>query len=56
MLSYNYVGQPFQVLVNGYTGKIAGRYPKSWIKITLLVVAILIVVAVVFALTQGHHR
>ena len=55
VLSYNYVGKPFQVLVNGYTGKIAGRYPKSWIKITLLVVAILIVVLIFLMLMQHHH-
>jgi hypothetical protein len=29
------------VLINGYTGAIAGRYPKSWVKIFFLVVAIL---------------
>ncbi len=56
VLSYNYVGKPFQVLVNGYTGKIAGRYPKSWIKITLLVIVILIVGILFLTLTQGHHR
>ena len=56
VLSYNYVGKPFQVLVNGYTGKIAGNYPKSWIKITLLIIAILIVVVLFFTLTQHHQR
>ena len=55
VLSYNYVGQPFQVLINGYTGSIAGRYPKSWVKITLLVLAILIVVALCFVLTRHQH-
>ena len=54
VLSYNYVGTPFQVLINGYTGKIAGRYPKSWIKITLLVLVILIIVAIVLVLRAQH--
>jgi hypothetical protein len=44
LLAYNYRGQVFQVVVNGYTGTIAGKYPKSWLKITLLVLAILAVV------------
>lgn len=44
LLAYDYHGKKFQVVVNGYTGAIAGQYPKSWIKITLLVLAILIVI------------
>ena len=47
LLSYNYGRRAFQVIVNGYTGKIAGRYPYSWIKIALLVlVAILAVIGI----------
>lgn len=41
LVSYTYGAQNFQVLVNGYTGEIAGRYPKSWIKIFFLVLGIL---------------
>jgi len=44
LLTYNYGARAFQVLVNGYTGKIAGRYPKSVWKIILLVVLVLIAV------------
>src|ERR1051326_7057068 len=47
LLSYNYGARNFQVVLNGYTGTIAGRYPKSWIKITLAVVAVLAAVALV---------
>ena len=57
LLSYNYMGSPYQMVVNGYTGTIAGRYPKSWVKISLLVLAILIIVVIILALTssgQGH--
>ena len=44
LLSYSYGARKFQVVVNGYTGEIAGDYPKSWIKITLaIVVAILVI-------------
>jgi DNA-directed RNA polymerase subunit RPC12/RpoP len=55
VLSYNYLGTVYQMLINGYTGKIAGRYPKSWIKITLLVLAIAIVVIIIYSLAQGQR-
>ncbi len=41
LLTYQHHGTTYNVLINGYTGDIAGRYPKSWIKILLLVLAIL---------------
>jgi len=41
LLTYNYGARNFQVAINGYTGTIAGKYPKSWIKITLAVMAVL---------------
>lgn len=47
MLAYNYGRQTHQVIVNGYTGAIAGKYPKSWIKISLLIFAILAVIATI---------
>jgi hypothetical protein len=37
LLSYNYGRRAYKLLVNGYTGKMAGRYPKSWWKIGGLV-------------------
>jgi hypothetical protein len=37
LLSYRYGARAFQVIVNGYTGRIAGRYPYSLWKIVLLV-------------------
>jgi hypothetical protein len=47
LLSYNYGAKVFQVIVNGYTGQIAGKYPYSAWKILLLVV-LAIIAAVVF--------
>jgi len=47
LLSYNYGAKVFQVIVNGYTGRIAGKYPYSAWKILLLVV-LAIIAAVVF--------
>jgi hypothetical protein len=45
-LSYTHGPRTYQVLVNGYTGDIAGKYPYSWWKIAGLVLLALIVVAV----------
>jgi hypothetical protein len=46
LLTYNYGPRAFQVVINGFTGEIAGRYPKSWVKIFFLVLFILILVGV----------
>ena len=54
LLTYNYGARAFQVVINGYTGTIAGKYPKSWIKITLAVLAVLAAAAIVFAI--AHNR
>jgi hypothetical protein len=40
--------------MNGVTGAIEGEYPKSWIKVALLVIGIVIVVMI--ALSLGSHR
>ena len=40
LLTYNYGPRNFQVVINGYTGAIAGKYPKSWIKITLAILTV----------------
>jgi hypothetical protein len=45
VLSYVYGRRSFQVVINGYTGTMAGEYPKSWIKIALAVLAGLATVA-----------
>jgi hypothetical protein len=43
LMTYVYGASSYQVLVNGVTGRIAGSRPWSWIKITLLVIALLFV-------------
>jgi Zn finger protein HypA/HybF involved in hydrogenase expression len=50
LLTYHYGPRAFQVIVNGYTGKIAGKYPYSIWKILLLVLLAIIVIAVVISL------
>jgi hypothetical protein len=47
LLTYLYANRPWQVAVNGYTGEIAGEYPKSWWKIAGLVLLALIVIMLV---------
>jgi hypothetical protein len=54
LLSYNYGAQNYQVVINGYTGVIAGKYPKSWVKIFFLVVGILFVLGF-FVLLAGQR-
>ena len=41
LLTYDYGARAFQVVINGYTGSVAGDFPKSWVKILLLVIFIL---------------
>lgn len=53
LLTYIYARKPWQVVVNGYTGRIAGDYPKSPWKVALLVLVVLIVVLFVL-LTQEN--
>jgi len=52
LLQYRYGVKNFQVVMNGYTGKVSGDYPKSWVKIVLAVIAVIIVLVVVFGV-QG---
>lgn len=52
ILSYDFGSKSFQVVANGYTGKVAGRYPKSWWKIAGLVGAALAVAGVLVLLLR----
>lgn len=52
LLTYNYGPRNFQVVINGYTASIAGKYPKSWIKISLTVLAVLAAILVFLLLTH----
>ncbi len=42
LLTYTYGAQVYQVLVNGYTGRMAGQYPKSAWKIALIVIGVIL--------------
>jgi hypothetical protein len=53
LLTYNYGPRAFQVIVNGYTGKIAGKHPYSVWKVLLLI--LLIVIAVIVFVTVASE-
>jgi ribosomal protein S27E len=55
LLTYDFYGKSYQVVINGYTGQVAGRYPKSWIKITLAVVAGLIAIGTLLAISHSRR-
>ena len=52
LLHYQYGGKTYRIAANGFTGALAGKYPKSWVKIAFLVLAILIVLILVAALRR----
>ena len=47
LLSYSYGAKAFQVMINGYTGTIAGQYPKSWVKILFAVLGALVLAGII---------
>ena len=54
--AYRYAGKTFRFLVNARTGEVQGERPYSWIKITLAVLAALIVAVLVWAIAGGDVR
>jgi len=52
LVTYTYGAKSFQVVVNGYTGTIAGEHPLSWVKITFAVLAVLLVILVIALLNR----
>lgn len=52
LVTYTYGRKNYQVVVNGYTGKMAGEHPRSWVKITFAIIGILIVVLIIALLSQ----
>jgi hypothetical protein len=54
LLSYHFGAKAFQAVMNGFTGSVTGEYPKSWIKVALLVLAAIVVA--IIALSLGSHR
>jgi hypothetical protein len=52
LLSYTFGARTFQVVANGYTGALAGRYPKSPWKILFAVLAVLAVIIIIALLNR----
>ncbi len=52
LLTYQYGSKTYQLLANGYTGKMAGEYPKSWIKITAVVLLAAVIVLLIVLLAN----
>ena len=46
IVAYTYGSRTFQVLVNGSTGRIAGKHPYSWIKIAFAIFCAFIVLLI----------
>jgi hypothetical protein len=53
-LSYRHAGKLFQVMVNAHTGEVVGHRPYSAIKITLTVLAVLIVIVGIILAVELH--
>ena len=52
--AYRYREQPYRFMINARTGEVTGERPWSWIKITLAVIAALIVIGtIVFFMQQS---
>ena len=49
-LQYSFQGKTYAVLVNGQTGKVAGKAPISWAKIAALVVGVIVAALIVLAI------
>lgn len=47
LLSYRYGKKTFQAAINGDSGRVAGEHPISWLKVTLAIAAVLVVVLLV---------
>ena len=54
LLTYDYSTTNYQVVINGYTGVISGKYPKSWVKILFAVLAGLAAAGIIALMTS--HR
>ncbi|MDB6139904.1 MAG: hypothetical protein JWO94_2976, partial [Verrucomicrobiaceae bacterium] len=56
LLTYTYGSKTYQVAVNGFTGRISGEYPISWVKVFFVTMLVLIAIIIFFSLQGGHHR
>lgn len=50
LATYTYGAKSFQVVVNGFTGNMAGEHPRSWVKIFFAILGVILVVVALLAL------
>jgi predicted RNA-binding Zn-ribbon protein involved in translation (DUF1610 family) len=55
LLTYTYGAKVYNVIANGYTGRIAGRYPLSFWKVALAVALAIIAALIFFAISQQQY-
>lgn len=51
--AYKYNNKVYRFMINGRTGEVQGERPYSWIKITLAILLAIIVIIVIYLLSQG---
>ncbi len=54
LLTYEYHGRSFQVVINGYTGAIAGKHPISAWKVILLILGVLVLAGIIAFFANRH--
>jgi hypothetical protein len=54
LVTYTFGSKSFQTVVNGYTGRIAGDRPVSWVKVFLYVVLPILILIGVFLVMNSH--
>ena len=52
LVGYTYGSKTYQIVANGYTGQVAGERPYSWVKISLAVLAAVIVLLLILSAAQ----
>jgi hypothetical protein len=52
--AYQFEGKIFRFLVNARTGEVQGERPWSWVKIVMLIAAIVMVIAIVTAIAASR--
>lgn len=53
LATYNYGRKTYQIVVNGYTGRIAGQFPISWLKVFFFIILPLLVLLITIVVLQG---
>ncbi|MGI8494868.1 MAG: hypothetical protein ACR2L1_06100 [Pyrinomonadaceae bacterium] len=53
--AYRFNAKTYQIVVNGRTGKVQGERSYSWIKITLFVLTLLIMLIILVAIFGGRR-